>query len=181
MKNNFDDKQLYPLLFQSEFSKIELFLEKYGINSVDRDGRSFFINCVAEQKNSFAEKLLKLGADINQQDENGWTALHFAVKNRDIEMIDLLFKNPVLNKSLQNNFGKNAFGIALQNHPKDNDFLIKLVRMGIDPFVKETSGHSSYSKMKLYEAGEITIGLDKINITPVLQEIDKMYKDGKTL
>lgn len=39
MTNYFDDKQLYPLLFQNDFSKILSFLEKYGLNSVDRNGR----------------------------------------------------------------------------------------------------------------------------------------------
>nr|MDA1491023.1 hypothetical protein [Bacteroides fragilis] len=39
--NRFDDTQLYPLILQEDFGNIEKFLKKYGIDSVDRDGRSF--------------------------------------------------------------------------------------------------------------------------------------------
>ena len=71
MTNYFDDKQLYPLLFQNDFSKILSFLEKYGLNSVDRNGRSFLMNCIAEGKNDFAYKLIELGANLNHQDASG--------------------------------------------------------------------------------------------------------------
>ena len=79
MTNYFDDKQLYPLLFQNDFSKILSFLEKYGLNSVDRDGRSFLMNCIAEGKNDFAYKLIKLGANLNHQDASGASPLFAAI------------------------------------------------------------------------------------------------------
>lgn len=87
MTNYFDDKQLYPLLFQNDFSKILSFLEKYGLNSVDRNGRSFLMNCIAEGKNDFAYKLIELGANLNHQDASGASPLFAAIWAYNIEMI----------------------------------------------------------------------------------------------
>lgn len=86
--NRFDDTQLYPLILQEDFGNIEKFLKKYGIDSVDRDGRSFLTNTIEEGKNEFAKKLIDLGADINQQDNNGSTPLFAAIRAHNTEMIN---------------------------------------------------------------------------------------------
>lgn len=175
MNKLFDDKQLYPLLFQNDFSKIKIFLDKYGLNSVDRDGRSFLTNSIAEHKNSFAKKLIELGADINQLDNDGSPPLFTAIRVKNIEIIKELFSNPFLDKKIQNKYGKNAINIALQAHPRDNELMIFLIDAGIDPFAKDKNGQSSYLLMKKYESGKITKGGNKLNIEPVVQKINDMY------
>ena len=175
MNELFDDKQLYPLLFQNDFSKIKIFLDKYGLNSVDRDGRNFLTNSIAEHKNSFAKKLIELGADINQLDNDGSPPLFTAIRVKNTEMIKELLRDPVLDKNIQNRYGKNAISIALQAHPKDNELMIFLIDAGIDPFAEDKNGKSSYSLMKKYESGEITKGGNKLNIKPVIQRIDEIY------
>jgi ankyrin repeat protein len=40
-----------------------------------------------------AEKLIQMGADINQQDEQGWTPLSFAAGKSDLAIVKLLFEN----------------------------------------------------------------------------------------
>lgn len=177
MNKLFDDKQLYPLLFQNDFSKIKIFLDKYGLDSVDRDGRSFLTNSIAEQKNIFANNLIKLGANINQLDNEGSPPLFAAIRANNLEMLKELINNPALEKNIQNNYGKNALGIALQAYPKDNKLMITLIKQGISPFVEDINGNSPYSIMKKYESGEITKGGSKLNIESVIQEIDKNFSE----
>jgi hypothetical protein len=42
---------------------------------------------------SEAEKLIKDGADVNQQDDQGWTPLNFAAGKGDLSMVKLLIEN----------------------------------------------------------------------------------------
>ncbi|HEV2863954.1 MAG TPA: ankyrin repeat domain-containing protein [Pyrinomonadaceae bacterium] len=51
------------------------------------------LSLIAAVKNgnySEAEELLRSGADVNQQDEQGWTAVNFAAGRGDVAFIDLL-------------------------------------------------------------------------------------------
>ncbi|WP_395092925.1 ankyrin repeat domain-containing protein [Vaginella massiliensis] len=177
MKQKFDDKKLYSLLLQDDFSLVKDFLDKYGVDSVDRDGRNFLTTAIVEHKNSFAKKLIDLGSDINQQDNSGYCPLLFAVSTKNMEMLTELLHNPKIDKTVRNKYGKNALGIALQAHPEDNDLLFLLVESGIDPFMKYINETDSpYSEMKEFESGEMTIGNNKLNIEPVVQKIEKKYK-----
>ena len=175
MNKFFDDKQLYPLLFQNDFSKVKVFLDKYGLDSVDRDGRSFLTNSIVEHKNVFANNLIKLGANINQLDNEGSPPLFAAIRANNCEMINELLNIKLLDKNIQNSYGKNAVAVALQAHPKDNQLMITLVKHGINPFAEDVNGNSPYATMKKYESGEITKGGNKLNIEPVIQEIERMY------
>lgn len=171
----FDDKQLAFLLLQDDFSKVKDFLDKYGLNSVDRDGRSFLSTAITRKKNVFAKKLIDLGADINQQDYSGEPPLFAAIRAKNLEILKILFDNPNLNKSLQNDDEKNAMMIALQAHPTDNEFMVYLIENEINPFVEDINKNSAYSLMKRYASGEITRGGEKVNIEPVIQFINQKY------
>jgi ankyrin repeat protein len=123
----------------------------------------------------FANNLIKIGADINQLDNEGSPPLFTAIRVKNIEMLKELLNNSALDKNIQNNYGKNAIAIALQAHPKDNELMITLINQGINPFAEDINGNSPYSIMKKYESGEITKGGNKLNIEPVIQEIDKLH------
>ena len=172
MTNYFDDKQLYPLLFQNDFSKIQSFLEKYGLDSVDRNGRSFFMNCIAEGKNDFAYKLMELGANLNHQDASGASPLFAAIWAYNIEMIVCLLDNPCIDKNITDNQGRNALRIALQYHPEDCELMIKIIRAGVSPFSCDNNGVSFYDLLQKYASGSITKGGRKLNVKPIIIEIE---------
>ena len=75
---NFDDNLLHELLSNGDLKEIEKFLYKYGINSVDRDGRTLLMTAVTERKNEIVKLIIEAGGDVNAQDYQGLSALHFA-------------------------------------------------------------------------------------------------------
>jgi hypothetical protein len=51
------------------------------------------IEAVKNGDNAAAEKLILMGVDVNQQDEQGWTPLNFAAGKGDIALVKLLVEN----------------------------------------------------------------------------------------
>ncbi len=51
------------------------------------------IDAVKAGDYSEAERLIKAGADVNQQDEQGWTPLNFAAGKGDLSLVKLLVEN----------------------------------------------------------------------------------------
>lgn len=170
--DRFDDTQLYPLMLQADFSNIEKFLKKYGLNSVDRDGRSFLTNTIEEGKNEFAKKLIDLGADINQQDNIGSTPLFAAIRANNTEIINCLLNDPKININATDRLGKNALRIALQFHPRNEELLLNLIRKGVDPFIADNNGITPYSLILRYQSGKITKGGEKLDFSPILKAIE---------
>ena len=58
-----------------------------------------------------AKALLGAGADINKQDNDGWTPLMLAARNGKIEVVRELLKRGA-KKDLKNNAGKTAYKLA---------------------------------------------------------------------
>ena len=58
-----------------------------------------------------AEDLLEQGADVNAQDEDGWTALMFSAKSQNVEMAQMLMDNGADNE-IRNKDGNKAIWIA---------------------------------------------------------------------
>lgn len=172
----FNYTQLFSLMLQEDFKKIENFLEEYGIDSVDRDGRTFLIHTIIEGKNEFAKRLIDLGADINQQDNRGFPPLFFAICEHNIEMLNCLLNNPKINSNVTDNLGKNALRIALQYNPLDKELLLYLLSKGIDPFAADNNGNTTYSLMLRFQSGEITMGGKKLDYSEVINEIESHKK-----
>src|SRR5215468_9883983 len=53
----------------------------------------FLIKAAKNGAYSEAEQLIKSGADVNQQDEQGWTPLNFAAGSGDLSLVKLLVEN----------------------------------------------------------------------------------------
>lgn len=91
--NKFDDTQLYALLNESNYEKINAFLQIYGIDSVDRDGRTFLMSAIVEGKGDIVSYLLNIGCNVNAKDKAGLTALHFAAIYDRCSIVKVLITN----------------------------------------------------------------------------------------
>lgn len=59
--------------------------QRYNLEESDRDGRTPLINAAATGQHSIVRILLDAGANVNAQDKQGWSSLHFAATKHDVE------------------------------------------------------------------------------------------------
>jgi hypothetical protein len=108
------------------------------INAEDEYGFTPLIEAAIVGKNDIAKLLIQHGADVNQQDLTGGTALHWAVENSNLPLCEILLKHKA---------NPNAFNHASQP-------------VLINPILRDQSD----LKMLLYQYGaSLTFAQDYIN------------------
>ena len=116
---------------------------------LDRYGRNTLINSISDNDMEAAKAQVKAGIDINLQDDNGWTALHFAAQGFNEEAILFLLKNKA-NPNLQNNDGNTPLWVALFNcEGQKTKIFDEFLKYGADPKIKN---HSDISPLDLAES-----------------------------
>jgi uncharacterized protein len=65
-------------------------IAKGDVDILDGDARTPLIHAAFNGKMRIVSWLLINGANINHQDRNGWSALHFAVQEKNFEMVEYL-------------------------------------------------------------------------------------------
>jgi ankyrin repeat protein len=123
---------------------------------VDQYGRTDVHNSVIEKDITTLMKLLSAGKNIDSQDDNGWTALHFAAQSSNIEIINLLLKNNA-NPNLIDIHGNSPLWTATMNARGNFDCVEALLKYNARPDEKNNAGRSP-----LDMANTIKNGLDKI-------------------
>lgn len=63
---------------------------------------------------TIVRSLLEHGAEVNAQNQNGWTALMIAACDGDIEIVKILLEHDA-NPNISDFSGRNALGLALHN------------------------------------------------------------------
>ena len=104
-KNRFDDRKLFITLQKNSIDEIISFLEPFGIDSYDRDGRTMLMNLIIEGKEELLKDFMEFNPNVNSQDFNGYSALHFAVQEKFTAAIDLLLDKEELQVDLQDKWG----------------------------------------------------------------------------
>jgi len=98
--------EFFKVFFQGDFEDLIAFLNDHGgIDSVEEYRRTAFINCVIQsgvkpttdrdKKNiecakNYAKRLIDSGCDTLLKDKAGWSALDFAKRDNNVEILDLL-------------------------------------------------------------------------------------------
>ena len=94
--------------------------------------------CVDIPKNDRVEatkKLLASGLDVNHQDINGWSSLHFAAQEGDAVVAQVLIDTGA-NIGLRDINGNNVLWVATMNSQKESDIIHVLLLNGADPAEK---------------------------------------------
>jgi uncharacterized protein len=101
----------------------------YGVNLIDIDSRTAYgdqiihMACVAGNIEDVG-LLIDAGADLNSIGENGFTPLHYAVEQNNIELTRWLLKLPKINKNAQNSEGYTPRDLAdLLDHAEIKELL----------------------------------------------------------
>ncbi len=79
-----------------------------------------------------ANELLKSGEDINAQDKGGWTPLHFAAQEGDLEVAEILV-NAGANITLKDLNGNTPLWVATMNSYHSAQVINLLLESGADP------------------------------------------------
>lgn len=93
---------------------VKTLFSEVGIHAVDLDNRTLLLNASFYDNLELVQFALENGANINHQDKNGFSALHFAVQEQHVEIIQHLLGNHI-NIDLQDQFGNTALWRAVMD------------------------------------------------------------------
>lgn len=122
---------------------------------IDEYGRNSFLNNLIDGKLEKIRKDIEHGINIDFQDDNGWTAFHFASQEGHIEVIKLLVEKNA-NPNLHDIHGNGPLWTALMNSKGKMDIVEILLDAGADAKHKNKHGRSP-----LNMAMTIKNGIDK--------------------
>lgn len=110
---------------------------------IDEYGRDALINSVIANDIGKVKNLIENKANINIQDDNGWSPLHFAAQEFNEEMISFLLNNNA-NPNLKDANGNTPLSTALFNSKGiDTNIFNEFLKYGGDPELKNNYGVSA--------------------------------------
>lgn len=129
MGTKMNEKEMILLFIKDELSLSDLdqFIEKNGIDSLDRDGRSILFTAIVEKRLDVVSHLIGKGCSLNLQDKAGFSPLHFAVLHDNPAMADLLLQNSA-QLDLEDSWGNSPLDRALMAKLHHQDELVKLLK-----------------------------------------------------
>lgn len=163
-----------------EKTNLKLIMVLLKLKSYDEDIAAKALLKEAKNNKSFRylERFIALGADINKQDHNGNSLLHFAAKYNDIGAMQTLIKNNA-NLSPRNKNGEMPIHYAAKYHCSygTEDYpdgaLQLLIKHGAitnaKNFAGETPLHASvYNVPRLIDSGEPSVALINHNLNTLI-------------
>ncbi len=100
------DNDIFHYIHDGDLKDIERLVakDKAVINARDKIGRTSLMEYAIANNPEFCRFFIEHGADVNLQENGGWTALHFAAQEYSAEIVELLLKNDAL-VDVKDNFG----------------------------------------------------------------------------
>ena len=135
-KPRFNETVLFDILHQGDIKLLKAFIIEFGVNSSDRDNRTILMNCILEGSESDCLKILKFkDLDVNAQDGQGFTALHFAVQENKPKIVSALLKKGI-RVDQKDKYGNTALWRAVMNTEIDPNIIKLLINSGANPGLK---------------------------------------------
>lgn len=148
-KSIFDEVELQDLIAERSINLLNGFIAEYGVNAISMDKqRSLLEICILEGCEELAVYLIGIpGIDLDYQDINGYTALHFAVQLNSIKLVDALIRRKTaLNAT--DRYGNSPLYKSV-TEKVDTAIVIRLLESGADV---ECENDFGYSPMRVINA-----------------------------
>lgn len=111
------------------------------MNNKDKAGRTTLMNAIIDKNYDKAKNLINNDSkNINEADNQGFTALHFAVQNNDYEMVKYLIEKGA-NVNIQDKYGNIPLSRAIKPYI-DRRIIELLIKTNSDMNIKNNSGIS---------------------------------------
>lgn len=113
-----------------------------NVGLLNEEGQNLLHEAIAFKRDDFSEYLLSLGIDVNHQDNNGQTPLHFASAHSNKYIVDLLFKAGA-NPTIRDKYGNDPLWTATFN-ARGNYAIVRLFeKKGANPLNKNNAGRTT--------------------------------------
>lgn len=137
------EKEMFDIISSNNEDTAELFklIDKYGVDFTDRDGRNILLNCIVKHFDKSAIAIIENAKDLdlNQQDNSGYSALHFAVQEGRIEIVKNLLKAKEIKVDIADCNGNTPLWRGIFDEI-DEDIILLLLEKGADINQKNNHG-----------------------------------------
>ncbi len=153
--------------YDEKEGQYEDFLEHYDkrdCNYIDEFNTSLLQNAISHRKYNIAKFLIENECNLNHQDKEGFTALHYVLKSRreeEVALADMLIEK-MDDIDIEDSYGNTPLWYAVKNPKISLEIIKKLLEKGADPYHKNNVGKTPLDVVK------------RLNI-PELNEIFKPY------
>jgi len=137
------DKAIKAVYQRDQKSILRLIDGGFNVNESDRDGRPILTHAVLSHTPDvkLIEFLLISGADVDWQDTEGWTPLHYASQANNTDLVQLLIKHKA-QIDADDLFGNTPLYKAVFHCRGKDDVIRLLIDSGADPDKKNKHGVS---------------------------------------
>ncbi|MGJ3507227.1 ankyrin repeat domain-containing protein [Enemella sp. A6] len=119
---------------------LDAFIAEYGVDAVDRDGRTFLMSAVAKNNLELVSYLIGKNYDLSATDNQGMTALHMAAIHDFPEVAELLLDHGA-EIDPTDAWGNTPLWRAAMNSPEQNSATANLLlARGADAGKENNSG-----------------------------------------
>jgi len=129
------------LIVQNDKKELLKLIEKYGIDAYDECKRTILINSVTKGNMELAKFAVDNGADLNFQDQSGYSSLHFCALYKYTDLIDFLIGKGA-DVNIRDEHGNTPIWTAIFNAKGDFSIPQKLYKAGADIETKNKHGKS---------------------------------------
>lgn len=117
------------------------------ITAISKDIHTLLQEALTRRK-EFALRLIERGVPLDHQDNNGQTALQYALARSETDIVRTLLKAGA-DPNLVDKYGNNALWTAVMNPKPDYNVIRDLYRSGADATRKNNAGRSSVDMAKI--------------------------------
>jgi len=118
------------------------FIGDAGVDILDGEARTPLMHAAFKGKGKIVSWLVANGANINHQDRNGWSALHFAVQGKNLEVSEYLLQHGA-SVDLRDAYGNTALWRAAFDARGSYGLVRLLLAHKADPHAKNNSHRSA--------------------------------------